>query len=393
MSARVNVGSWGVSRVVVRESQEQVGVVGVATDATAGSVGQVGKTGKAGKAGKGIDRIDLGLVFVVIVWGFSPTLFKFVLVEMQPLTFVFVRFVLLSVVAVGVLTVRGLRGGRAWRIQPRDIPYLIISGLSGYGIYQLFYIEGLARTTVFASALMAATVPLWSALILAALRIERVAPLQWLGIAVSLGGVVWFLLAAANQTAEVTLGQRLTPAEMLLGGALSLTAAMLFAVYGIVNKRLAAHYSAPELMCYTLLVGTLALAPVGIPALFTQHWTSLTWRSLAIIPYSVVFPIYLTYSIWNWAIGKRGVGYVTLFNYAVPVMGGLVGFLILREALTPPQLAGGALVIGGMLLARRGVLGNQRRATRATQAASAPHTALAGAAAGAPTLPAAEPAP
>jgi len=368
-----------VSHVTVGKGQQSAG-------------GVSGGTGDEAKAGKGIDRIDLGLVFVVFVWGFSPTLFKFELAELQPLTFVFLRFSLLSVVAVAVLTVRGLRGRRAWRIRRRDIPYLIISGLSGYGIYQLFYIEGLAHTTVFASALMAATVPLWSALILAALRIERVAPLQWLGIAVSLGGVAWFLLAADSQPAEVTLGHRLTPNDMLVGGALSLGAAALFAVYGIVNKRLAPHYSPPELMCYTLLIGTLALAPAGAPTLFTQHWTSLTWRSLVIVPYSVVFPIYLTYSIWNWAIGKRGVGYVTLFNYAVPVMAGVVGFLAFREGLTPPQFVAGALVIGGMLLARQGVLGAQRAATQATHAAheqQATDDALASASAatGTPAIP------
>ncbi|HUY77984.1 MAG TPA: DMT family transporter, partial [Ktedonobacterales bacterium] len=94
-----------------------------------------------------------------------------------------------------------------------------------------------------------------------------------------------------------------------------------------------------------------------------------------------VFPIYLTYSIWNWAIGKRGVGYVTLFNYAVPVMSGVVGFFVLREGLTLPQLAGGALVIGGMLLARRGVLSNQRVAAKHAQLAQAAQDALASAAA------------
>lgn len=368
-----------MSHVTVGKSQQ--------TTANADNAGSA-----EGKTDKGIDRIDLGLVFVVFIWGFSPTLFKFALSELQPLTFVFLRFTLLSLVAVAVLTVRGLRGGRAWRIRRRDIPYLILSGLSGYGIYQLFYIEGLAHTTVFASALMAATAPLWSALILAALRIERVAPLQWLGSVVSLGGVAWFLLAAANQAPEVTLGQRLTPGDMALGGALSLAAAALFAVYGIVNKRLAPHYSPPELMCYTLLIGTLALAPASIPSLFMQHWANLTWRSLAIVPYSVIFPIYLTYSIWNWAIGKRGVGYVTLFNYAVPVMAGVVGYLALREGLTPPQLAAGVVVIGGMLLARQGVVGAQRQVGATAHAADDAREALASAASaasasGTPALP------
>src|SRR5260370_14664270 len=57
------------------------------------------------------------------------------------------------------------------------------------------------------------------------------------------------------------------------------------------------RYSPPELMCYTLLIGTLALAPFGVPALLSQPWQHVTWRTLLIVPYSVLFPIYLT----NWA--------------------------------------------------------------------------------------------
>ncbi|HLY29763.1 MAG TPA: DMT family transporter [Ktedonobacterales bacterium] len=312
----------------------------------------------ARRASNRANAIDLGLLFVVLVWGGSPIIFKLILQEMDPLAFVFVRFLLLSVFSVSVLFVRGLRGGRAWRIERRDILWLVISGLSGYGIYQLLYIEGLANTTVFASALMAATVPIWSAIILAALRIERVVGLQWLGIAISFGGVAWFLLAGSGHSPE-GFDRALTPTQMLLGGALTLAAAALFAVYGIVNKRLAVRYSPPELMCYTLLIGTLALAPAGIPALIHQHWERLTWHSWLLVPYSVVFPIYLSYSIWNWAIGKRGVGYVTLFNYAVPVMAAIFGFLALGEALTLTQMAGGVLVIGGMLLARWAITGRR----------------------------------
>lgn len=59
--------------------------------------------------------IDLGLVFVV-VWGFSPNVFKFALSELTPLAFVFVRFVLLCVVAILALAWHGARGGSAWRL-------------------------------------------------------------------------------------------------------------------------------------------------------------------------------------------------------------------------------------------------------------------------------------
>lgn len=303
-----------------------------------------------------VQPTDLGLAFVVLVWGFSPTLFKVALEELDPLAFVFLRFVILCLLAAAVLTWRGLRGGRAWRIARADVPLLVVSGLSGYGIYQLCYMVGLAHTTVFASALLAATIPLWTAVIAFGLRIERITPLQWLGIFVSLGGVAWFLVSGTSHRSELPTDHALTAGDLLLGNALTLGAAVLFALYGIVNKRLAPRYSPPELMCYTLLIGTAALAPFGIPALVHQDWSRVTWHSWAILPYSVVFPIYVTYSLWNWAIGVRGVGYVTLFSYAVPVMGGLFAFLLLGEALTLWQVAAAAVVLGGMLVARRGIL-------------------------------------
>ncbi|MBF6589038.1 MAG: EamA family transporter [Ktedonobacterales bacterium] len=299
--------------------------------------------------------IDLGLIFVVVVWGFSPTVFKVVLEELQPLSFVFVRFVLLSVVSVGVLTWRGRRGGRAWRIARKDVPWLIVSGLSGYGVYQLFYMVGLAHTTVFASALLASTVPLWSAMILAIARIERIHRMQWIGLLVSLAGVVFFLVAGRSAQSELPADHALTRLDLIIGDALTLGAASLFALYGVVNKRLGATYSSVELMCYTLVIGTVALAPFGVPAVLYQDWSRVTWHTWVLLPYTVLFPIYLTYSIWNWAIRERGVGYVTLFSYAVPVMGGIVAFLAFGEALSPVQLGAGALVLGGMLAARWGV--------------------------------------
>jgi len=83
-------------------------------------------------------KLDAGLLFVVLIWGLSPSIFKFVFQEISPLTFVFVRFLLLSAVSVVVLFVHQARGGTAWRIRRQDLGWLIVSGLSGFGIYQLF---------------------------------------------------------------------------------------------------------------------------------------------------------------------------------------------------------------------------------------------------------------
>lgn len=318
--------------------------------------------------------LDIGLFFVVLVWGVSPTFFKIALAEVQPLTFVIMRFLLLSAVAVVVLFIQARRrpAVRPFHIRRADIVPVIVSGLSGYGIYQLFYIEGLYHTTAFASALFGATTPLWSAVLLAVSRVERIRPWQWAGILISLSGIIWFLAAAQAHTTEAPVDRALTPADILLGNALSLVGAGMFALYGIVNKGLMRRYSPAEMMAYTLLVGTAALLPFGVASLAAQNWSHVTWRLWVILPYSVLFPIYITYSIWNWAIGKRGVGYVTLYSYAVPVLGGTAAFLILQEQMSQSQVAAAAVVLGGMLLARWAIT---RRGGSAAPQSSAPSPA------------------
>jgi drug/metabolite transporter (DMT)-like permease len=297
------------------------------------------------------NQVDLGLIFVVLIWGSAPTFMKHAIAELGPLTFVFLRFVLLCILSSGILYLRGRRGGRAWRIRRKDVPLIILSGCTGYGFYQLCFIVGLSRTTVFASALLVSTVPLWSTVLLAVLRVERVSAVQWAGVCVGLVAVAAFLMLRAPPSNAVAQKQGAN-----LGNALTLGAAGLFAVYGIVNKRLARSYSPPELMCYTLLVGTIVLIPFTTPALLSQAWAKIGWQSWALVPYSVLFPIYLTYSVWNWAIGVRGVGYVTIYSYAVPVVGGLCGFALVGEAVSGAQLLAGAAIIGAMLLGRWGNL-------------------------------------
>lgn len=322
--------------------------------------------------------LDIGLCFVVLVWGSSPTIFKFALNEVAPLTFVMLRFLLLSVVScVGLLLYARRRPEiKPFRIRRQDIWLLIVSGLSGYGIYQLFYIEGLSRTTAFASSLFTATAPLWSAVILQVFGIERIRPMQWLGIVVSLVGVAWFLAAAPASAHHVALERGLTPGGIILGDALSLAGAACFALYGVVNKRLTARYSPAELMCYTLLIGTIALLPFGVMSLVSQDWSHVTWRLWVIVPYSVLFPIYLTYSIWNWAIGRRGVGYVTLYSYASPVLGGITAFLVLREPIGVTQALAAAVVVGGMLMARWAIM-RRRKASERPRVGTGESTALA----------------
>ena len=81
---------------------------------------------------------------------------------------------------------------------------------------------------------------------------------------------------------------------------------------------------------------------------------------------------YCTYSIWNWAIARRGPAYVSVYSYAVPVLAGIFSFFLLGDSLSVGQLIGAGIVLLGMLLARWGALRVARRARRERAAEAEP---------------------
>ena len=62
----------------------------------------------------------------------------------------------------------------------------------------------------------------------------------------------------------------------------------------------------------------------------------------------------LAYTIWGWAIQRGGVARTTLFLYLVPVLTGVLSFLVFDESFGVMKIAGAVLVFAGVILARMG---------------------------------------
>jgi drug/metabolite transporter (DMT)-like permease len=62
----------------------------------------------------------------------------------------------------------------------------------------------------------------------------------------------------------------------------------------------------------------------------------------------------VAYTLWGWAIERRGVGRTVPYLYLIPVITGVLALIFLDEAPSTSQLAGTLLVFVGIALARRG---------------------------------------
>ena len=314
-------------------------------------------------------RVDLGLIFVVVIWGIAPILFTIALESLTALSFLFIRLISLCFISASVLAIHSFHLKRMPHFESHDILLLTVSGLSGFGMYQLCYMIGLSHTTPFASALLGTTLPIFTTLILSLTRIERINLVQGLGIGLAFVGIAAFLYLANTYSGNTLedIKNVLNSWDLLVGNLLILAANVLLSIYGVANKSLLKRYSPPELMCYTLLIGTLPLIPFSLPSVLSQDWGHISWQVWLIIAYAVILASYLTLILYNWAIGERGVFYVVPFTYLVPVITGIVAWLVLGQELTIGQIIASGVVLSGISLVYYGMALLQKNSTDMTR--------------------------
>jgi len=283
---------------------------------------------------------EIALLTVVLLWASTFVITKDAFERISPLAFAFIRFLLITVLAFGVLVVRGRSAQRAryWRVERADLPRFALAGLFGYTLYQLGFVLGLERTSPFSSSLLIAMVPLFTMLLVTLLG-DRPPPVAWVGLGVAIAGVVVFLSDRGGGGSWD-------------GNLISLGAAVAFATYGVVNRPLVARYPPETVSAYTTLAGSVPLLLVSLPAARAQDWGSLGVGSWLVILYMVVLPVYVAYILWNWAIARRGVAIATSTALTVPVVSGVLSAIFYAEGFGTLKVLGATLALLGLLLMR-----------------------------------------
>ncbi len=259
----------------------------------------------------------------------------------------------IAAVLVGLLMVR--RGERirisdgTWR------PGLLVGFL--FALEFLLVGEGLRFTTAAHMVVFLYTAPIFVALGLHwKLPAERLAILQWLGVALAFGGIVITFFGREQPAKEL--------AAMLWGDFLALGAGIAWAATTVaVRLSSLAREPATKTLFYQLAVSfvllmlaTIALGQTGFKP------TPLAWGSLLFQSLVVSFASYLT---WFWLLRHYLASRLGVFSFLTPLFGVAFGVWLLDEPLEPSFLVGAILVCAGIVLVSgygwiRTLLGGER---------------------------------
>jgi drug/metabolite transporter (DMT)-like permease len=301
----------------------------------------VGRAERTVTAQRSLFPAELAAVLIVVIWGTSFSFQKIALEQFNVLGFIALRYLGMLVLSWTVLFMWQRRTRQAIAVKREDLPALALTAGFGYALYIPLSTVGLNYTTAFSNALLIATAPLFAALLLRMLRLETIGPRHYLGMLLSLAGVVLFVVPALH------IG-----AAGMIGDLVSLAGALCFAAYTVTSKPLLSRYPLLTVMTYTLSLGTVPVILVLAPQILAQDWTRINAAGWAAFGWTVVVPVYVAWTIWSWTITRIGVARSTLFMHLVPIVGGLMSWL-LGEGFGAIKIAGAALTLAGLVMARR----------------------------------------
>ena len=289
---------------------------------------------------------DLLLFLVVLVWGTDFSVLKWALEAMHPHVVNALRFVVSAGVLGAVYGVRCWRQGASFvgpvRTRWRTVAML---GLLGFGAFPAALMVGLASTTAGTAALIMTTNPLWTAVLGWVLGTERLGRGGWGGLLVSLTGAG--LVIAAGATSEGV------GSGTLFGNAMMLVAAVLWGSYTALTKRLVDQVSPLPMTFFGVLAALPALLGVGALYEPTVSWRAVDGWAVGSLLFSGGLAVGLMFVLWNQGVRRVGSSNTAVYYYLVPVVALIAGVVMLGEPITVLQVAGGGLIIGGLVLVRR----------------------------------------
>lgn len=208
-----------------------------------------------------------------------------------------------------------------------------------------FYLEShaLTHTTSAQAGVVSASVPLLVAAGASLFLAERVTRATWLGLAVSVGGVVWLTLAGSpNETAP----------NPVLGNILELGAMVSAAAYMLLMKRLSSRYGSWTVTALQTVAGAIFFLP-GAPRVFAVA-AELDMGTVLAVVFMGAGASLGAFGLYNWAIAHVRASQASAWINLVPVVALILGWVCLGEALNTMQMIGAGCVFLGVWMSQRG---------------------------------------
>jgi drug/metabolite transporter (DMT)-like permease len=277
--------------------------------------------------------VHLALLAAQLGFALFPIFGKLALMTIPALVLAALRVVSAALVLEGLRRAAGKE-----EVAKQDRAAVLLYGILGVTLNQLFFILGLSLSTAINTSILTATIPVFTLLAAVLLGRERMTLPAVAGLV--LAGAGAFLLLGAH---HFEWHSRYTRGNLLLLGN-----AVCYSFYLVLSRPILSRYSALTIVSRIFLYGSAPIVLVALPALsrFSPSVvTPLSWVSLAaIVAFSTVMP----YLVNSWALARTDASRVAFYVFLQPLVATVLAVLILHETFTGRTAVAALLILAGL---------------------------------------------
>lgn len=239
----------------------------------------------------------------------------------------------------------------ALRVRLRELPYLIVFGVTGVAFVQWLYFVSISRLPIGIALLLEYLAPIGIALYARTFLHEPVRRRIWMALALALVGL--------SLVVEVWSGLALDG----IGVAAALSAAVAYAIYVLMAEHAVKRRDPTSLLAYGFLFAALFWAVarplwrfpadrVDDDVSLLGHLSGFTAPVWLLLLFVVVGGTMVTFLLVTAALRHISATRVGIVAMLEPVAASIVAFLWLGESFGISQLVGGSIVLAGIVLAQ-----------------------------------------
>lgn len=282
-------------------------------------------------------NILLGSIYLALassIWGGMYVVVKIVVPVIPPLELVWMRYL----VAILALLLIGLLTRQKWVIDIRHFIIIIAIGIIGNAISIVTQETGTMLSSAQMGAIITSSTPAFMVIFARLLLNERLTFKKVISVCFATIGV--FLIVGVG---HINLSSK-------LGGISLLIAALTWALMSVLVKRVPIEYSQIVVTTYSILVALIVLTPFVLPRLHVIHISQLTHPIIfGGILYLGIVSTAGGFLLWNRGLQMLNASSGGLFFFFQPVVGTLLGWIILKENIGITFWIGSSLILIGVL--------------------------------------------
>ncbi|MFJ7756362.1 DMT family transporter [Peribacillus muralis] len=280
----------------------------------------------------------IGSLFLILassIWGGMYVVVKVVVTVIPPLELVWIRYLiaLVALVSIGIVT------KQKWKIKRQHIRIIMTISIVGYVISIVTQETGTMLSTAQMGAIITSTTPAFMVVFASLILKERLTFRKAISVSLATIGVI------------IIVGIDDINMSSMLGGISLIIAALTWALMSILIKCLPSDYSQIVVNAYATFIAFVVLTPLVITRLPKININDLSdpaiWGGLL---YLGVISTAIAFLLWNRGLQMLHASSGGVFFFFQPVVGTLLGWLILGETISITFWAGSFFILLGVLL-------------------------------------------